>query len=257
VGILKGKRLNATKAYGPLLPTKYQRRLIIFYDILGWRSHIAKAGKEPNSIGQLRRVILAHKRLMAQVSEDMQATTFSDNVIISRALNDEGVPRLLRAVAVIQVASALSGMFIRGGICIGSIFHDTEVVFGPGLNRAYHLESTVAIYPRVILDKPVVKKYGQQIKSFCGLEKGIYFLDPFRLSFMERHFGSRGEDVLIHILSRLKPDLNRPLGHWEAAKILWLVERIARELVKKSAYKNAIGTRVRNLKKAMRRSNML
>lgn len=44
-------------------------------------------------------------------------------------------------------------MLIRGGITIGKIIHNEEMVFGPGINRAYELESKYAIYPRIIFDQ--------------------------------------------------------------------------------------------------------
>ena len=37
----------------------------------------------------------------------------------------------------------------RGGVAIGDIYHDDEAVFGPGLVRAYDIESNVAKFPRI------------------------------------------------------------------------------------------------------------
>ncbi len=38
----------------------YERRVVIFCDVLGWRAHIACAGADPEEIGDLRRLILQH-----------------------------------------------------------------------------------------------------------------------------------------------------------------------------------------------------
>jgi len=48
------------------------------------------------------------------------------------------------------------GFIIRGAITIGDLYHDERIVFGPALNQAYEIESTIANYPRVIVDKRIV-----------------------------------------------------------------------------------------------------
>jgi hypothetical protein len=37
---------------------QYDRRVILFYDVLGWRNEIEIAGKQSEKIGDLRRLIL-------------------------------------------------------------------------------------------------------------------------------------------------------------------------------------------------------
>src|SRR5438105_2934099 len=40
----------------------YERRLVIFYDVLGWRNHINAADGDIEKIGDLRRLILQSHR---------------------------------------------------------------------------------------------------------------------------------------------------------------------------------------------------
>jgi hypothetical protein len=47
------------------------------------------------------------------------------------------------------------GLLIRGGITIGKLYHSNGVVFGEGMVDAYRLESSVAIYPRVVISPRV------------------------------------------------------------------------------------------------------
>ena len=42
----------------------YERRVVIFYDILDWRNHIKKAGNDLEKIGELRRLVLLHSRML-------------------------------------------------------------------------------------------------------------------------------------------------------------------------------------------------
>lgn len=53
------------------------------------------------------------------------------------------------------------GCLVRGGITIGHLAHDNQIVLGPGLIEAYHLESKIAKWPRVILSEAAVKYFGQ------------------------------------------------------------------------------------------------
>jgi hypothetical protein len=40
----------------------YERRVVAFYDVLGWRSHIKRAGNKTADISLLRRLILKTAR---------------------------------------------------------------------------------------------------------------------------------------------------------------------------------------------------
>jgi hypothetical protein len=90
----------------------YQRRLVIFYDVLGWRNHIKAAGSNSEKIGNLRRLILrSHRSLRLRYPQfNMKISTFSDNIVITQAINDT-TPRLLTLMAFqqIAVAAALPG----------------------------------------------------------------------------------------------------------------------------------------------------
>jgi len=47
------------------------------------------------------------------------------------------------------------GVFVRRGISIGPLYHDTNVVFGPALVEAYKLESRIAKFPRILVSDQV------------------------------------------------------------------------------------------------------
>jgi hypothetical protein len=125
----------------------YQRRVVVFYDFLGWQNHIDEAGGAPANLGLLRRMILRHKRMLGVKTDlEIRSSTFSDNVVITQAAGEK-TQMLMQHLANVQLGSALVGFLVRGGITVGNVVHDNEVVFGPGLNRAYHLESKIAKYP--------------------------------------------------------------------------------------------------------------
>jgi hypothetical protein len=168
----------------------YERKVVVFYDVLGWRNHILSAGSAPPKIGSLRRLILQHVRSLPLRSNlDLTISTFSDNIVISQPVCGE-TPLLIMQLAMLQIAAAMSGFLLRGGVTIGDLFHDRECVFGPGLNRAYELESKTAYYPRFVLDSDVAKEFGN-IGDIAVRDGDVLFLDPFRLGFMDYLRGSR------------------------------------------------------------------
>jgi hypothetical protein len=231
----------------------YERRVVIFYDVLGWRSHIGWAGTNPGRIGDLRRLILQHSRTMRlRTHLEVRVSTFSDNVVITQAVSEK-TWMLVAQMALFQVASAINGFLLRGGITIGPVVHDDEAVFGPALNRAYELESQIAKFPRFVLDPACIAELGN-LGDLRIEEDGVHFLDPFRLEFIE--YIKRGElavsgdalraaglpftkpsamdfgndQVLELMLHSLKPQIKAPLTDKDWEKIAWLYDRLADQL---------------------------
>src|SRR4029077_13762190 len=86
-----------------------------------------------------------------------------------------------------QLSMALDGILIRGAICVGDLFAESEesIVFGPALVKAYRLESEYAIYPRIVIDRDVIwdaeeRGYIASWHDYCLQgEDGVYFVDYF------------------------------------------------------------------------------
>jgi hypothetical protein len=232
--------------------TPYEKRVVAFYDILGWRSHIVAAASDPSKIGELRRIILLHSRIVRLPTEEpVQVSTFSDNIVLS-IRPSKFVPYFLQALAMFQLMSANRGFLLRGGVSIGGLVHDSEVVFGPGLVKAYDLESQVAQFPRIVIDAELMTGYGE-LKGFNSFEDGIHFLDPFTVStvrfFLQSGSGPRPPNrelglpshnqslkqvrpdmFLSNILEQLKVHMRSPLLDRDWIKIAWLYDRIAKQL---------------------------
>jgi hypothetical protein len=234
----------------------YERRVVIFYDVLGWRNQISRAGNDREQIGNLRRLILQHVRTMRlRMNWNISVSTFSDNVVISQPICAETVA-LIAHIAITQIASAMKGFLLRGGITIGDIVHDDEAVFGPGLNRAYELESKIAKYPRFVIDRDALPYLGN-LGELPIDESGIVFLDPFRLEFIEYVRGGRpavsrddlleaglpypkdgrslldmasNDQVLTVILDSIKPQIRAPIEDNVYEKLAWLYNRLAPQL---------------------------
>jgi hypothetical protein len=165
---------------------KYERRVVAFYDVMGWRSKIEAAGADIEKITMLKNVI----RLFSTTPDqdkypfDYRQSTFSDNHVVSSLVSQQSVFNLLLRLSFTQILSAYLGFFVRGGVTIGDIVHDEHVVFGAALNRAYHLESKIADKPRIVLDPECMEPLGGAagLGSFVATEDGITFLNPWTQS---------------------------------------------------------------------------
>jgi hypothetical protein len=230
----------------------YERRVVVFYDFLGWQSHIDHAGEDPKKLGLLRRMLLRHPRMLG-VKEDLEIrySTFSDNVVITQKVGPK-TQMLIQQLANFQLGAALPGFLLRGGITIGDIVHDDEVVFGPGLNRAYYLESKVAKFPRLVLDSLVRKEFGD-LGGLPVEEDDVCFLDPFRLEYCEHLRRAKMEDteavanaglpipqgkfkdfsnddILCMIIESLNEQFQKPTTDEVFAKLAWIYDRIAKQV---------------------------
>jgi hypothetical protein len=121
---------------------EYDQSLVTYVDILGFKDLIAR-----RDATHVKNVLLY---LTRRVSGDppevtalfgLQTIYFSD--LIVRTVPLQGGTKVgnsigtlffeLRKVANAQRALAARGTFIRGGIVVGNVYHDGEMIFGPGL----------------------------------------------------------------------------------------------------------------------------
>jgi hypothetical protein len=238
----------------------YERRVVVFYDVLGWRARIAEAGTDPVKIGELRRIILGSTRITRLSAEDfsesdIRISSFSDNIVVSVPVSQLGLYQLLGSVGCLVLAAASNGFLVRGGVTIGDVVHDSECVFGPGLNRAYELESTVAKLPRVVIDEVVLMDV-DKLPFFVQRDDGILYIDPFTREFMklsasmEEPIAKESQErsglpitddglfyskvapreILRTCLEGLKPYLKKPLADKDHDRFAWLYDRVAKQL---------------------------
>jgi hypothetical protein len=94
---------------------------------------------------------------------------FSDNLVVSLPVPHE--PKfsdiidadicliIIQEIVAEMCEAALGlGLLVRGGVAVGSLYHNGGVVFGRALVEAYELESRDAIYPRVVVAPTVLKR---------------------------------------------------------------------------------------------------
>ena len=219
-----------------IVKPKYERRIVCFFDILGWKDHIDRAGDDPEELERLALFpsIMTSELVKEKSSSTHRLTAFSDCVVVSCLESQTDLMNYIQGLSKIFLAAATYGLFMRAGVTIDNIYHDDRIVFGPALNRAHYLEST-GDYPRIILDDsiPVLRdfKYAKRSGEVVFVEAFEYLLETE--TFTDIEFCSVLEVVKANIerslveLRRQPAQIKPPRGisSTPAQKMAWLEER--------------------------------
>lgn len=151
----------------------------------------------------------------------IETKIFSDNIVMAIPLDSdhdiEGIICLLKFVAIFQHYAAIqSNWLIRGGVTIGELFIDKLLVWGSGLVRAYKLEDSIAIFPRIVIDRNVLEIIGSDSFFFCQDIDGQFFLNF--LNFMD-YRDSENNDNFIETIQKsfvgLLSEIKKPNGGYD------------------------------------------
>jgi hypothetical protein len=154
----------------------YEDRLIAYMDILGWQDAISRLKpeklvealdlihKQPRNFSEdkRKRLIEFGKQPGVQINQGYlknRAAAFSDNIAVSQPMSFGTRIFSIRrtCLRLLQL-----GFLTRGAVCVGRLYHEDNVIFGPALNRAHAIEQGEAIYPRIVCDDPVVEMLKDQ-----------------------------------------------------------------------------------------------
>lgn len=138
--------------------TAYENCTIAYLDILGF-SELVRSHK----VDIILRAMRIIRERLRQIDEfphsPLRHTMFSDTIIFSAELTDEGIVALIHNVAYLTAALLLKGIFCRGAITKGQLYHRGATIFGPALIDAYRLESQLAIYPRILVSYELADRF--------------------------------------------------------------------------------------------------
>ena len=128
----------------------YDKRIILFLDILGFRTLI-NAGREAELLEVLKIPAELQSTWPYDGTTNMRLTAFSDSIVISDRVGDDDFPyqRLVYYASYLTWKFLARGILIRGGFAVGPLHHEQNIIFGPAMVEAYQLESEFAIYPRI------------------------------------------------------------------------------------------------------------
>lgn len=159
------------------MPTahEYRDRYCAFVDILGFRQLIEQLGASTASFealhSLLRRIHGANSGAAIDTDgTDFRAQSISDAVAISTTVSAVGLDKLFQTLQSLSLDLLSEGYFVRGAVVRAPLYHDDQTVFGEALVKAYHFESEVAKYPRIV----VTREVREDMISYIAQAKGIY-----------------------------------------------------------------------------------
>jgi len=183
---------------------KYSRYAVTFFDILGFRSLVIN--KDPFGVVRaLEGLIWFQESVTAQSGTSVEFVAFSDSVVRARSIPVNADPATLADIleaelldlAKAQVNSTLNRIWVRGGLCIGDLYINGNIVFGPALVKAYELESTIAKYPRIVVENETLRFLNVQTHKsrldalLQQADDGVWFIRyPSALYIQAEHDGA-------------------------------------------------------------------
>ena len=169
-------------------PTKYSHRVIAFIDVLGFGALVDSTSNSPpkSQAKTLKRISDAILWALEELDEfhtplsDVVFTQFSDSFVLSCDAGQNSFALHDFTIAALSIIDCFLGsqLLLRGGITQGDLIHDDKLLFGPAMNRAYHLESKMARVPRIIMDPDL-----PQLQDFSAF-KNLLARDDDQLLFV-------------------------------------------------------------------------
>lgn len=184
--------------------------LCAFLDILGYKNIIKTSNLDQNikNIEKIKEIFKYHSSLKNNHEDYFwKAKTFSDNIYLESKIkehpiftkgiaNESNIAYLLEELAHYQRNMYIEcEFFVRGGIVIGDVYSDEDIIYGKGIIDAVE-EEKKAIYPRIVIAEKLLsvieenrKCYGKEYWGddiILQSEDGKYFLNYLNFEEIDR-----------------------------------------------------------------------
>lgn len=177
---------------------KTENYIVAFIDVLGAKEMIKK-----DADGSLNTIHSVYEKALKMYKNNfssrwkIEISIFSDNIVVARRNHSKSTLRqdfriLQMMVAIIQGNFLISNVLVRGGIAYGKFFFDDVMIWGDALTRAYLLENSVAIYPRIVIDSELIEQLqyfnSQKDNSEFWLRQdtdGIFYVDYWQEKYLK------------------------------------------------------------------------
>ena len=155
-------------------PIAYERRVCAFIDIMGFAGLVDSSESRPDLVVEISRV-LEEVRAASPIGRGTRnrGVVFSDSIVLSSEVEPAAIWSLLMSTAIVSINLAALGVLARGGISLGSLVHSESQVFGPAMVSAYRLESSVALYPRVVVQKELEPQLEAFVDPYASRERPL------------------------------------------------------------------------------------
>jgi hypothetical protein len=192
---------------------RYEERYCAFVDILGFSELLNTIRDSKTRQTRAARFALVRSLLRAVHSPPagpraaetgFRAQSISDAVAVSVHNNKFGLLLLFNSIETMALDLLAQGFFVRGAIVKGPLYHDDTMVFGEALMHAFHLENTVARYPRIVVARTVA----EDVQTYA-LHKGMTETEmPHVHLFEDRVRQAEDGPMYLNVLRRIRLGLD-------------------------------------------------
>lgn len=236
---------------------EYEERYVAFIDILGFKNLVKDAEQDSTLLEKLVSILQGYEEYLKSSEEIdtigqctpnkfllnmFRIVSFSDCVVISTKNDITGLVLITTLITLMYNKLLYRGIFTRGALSKGKLIHTPSIVLGAGLNNVVEFEKTAAIYPRILIDEPVLKDIRfyferQQVAgpNLCRKDfDGLYHLDLLHKKVIEMNSHTKGpkleeEEKCNEYMVNIKQEIEKALAKHPhdlaiKAKIRWLAQ---------------------------------
>lgn len=170
-----------------------RRYIVAWIDILGFKEQIRDARTTEEFQAVFRRLRMVHDEFdhasgSTEPGQEERNTqlgrriiALSDGLVIVQNLEEDSplsemlsfsdqVGYFLGFIQLAHARCAASGIFLRGGISVGDFWFEHDVLLSPALVRAYEIETRLARYPVILLERSLADEVEAR-KTESGYEE--------------------------------------------------------------------------------------
>jgi hypothetical protein len=151
-------------------------------DVLAYRHHLEWDRNSGNLAFQEQ--LSTALSVFDEVNDAVYRVQAISDTIILTCLDHAHFPEFLEILRTVFVAFLEQRLFVRGGIAYSRHFQSGRLTYSHAIARAYELETTLAVYPRIVLDDNIIEMYkvGSNLptienRGLLCAENGVYFLN--------------------------------------------------------------------------------
>ena len=225
---------------------EYKQNYVAFLDIMGFKSLLSESScDEVYSIFEIlhkkSRTSLNFNFVQIKAYDHIYHTILSDSIVLYIESDiDDAFAALLDVCYRLQLSLANRDkpILLRGGISIGELFYENDIIYGEGLTKAYLLESNLAKYPRIIFSGDILKlgiSNAKHMYRFLKCVIPIYKLDDdsfYILDYLLADYLNTNDKI--KYFDRLQETcdyyLNKEINYSLREKYIWLQKNIKRAI---------------------------
>jgi hypothetical protein len=165
----------------------YREKYVAFLDLMGFKPSIDRTQYNSTAHKKIHDTLAVLKDTLYNGGRSgAQFTYFSDCIVFTTDRTYSGFADILHGIEVVTNNMLNLNFLVRGGLVVGNVYHDQNLVYGPALNQAYEIERNEAVFPMTTASREVLEDAKKYSPQFCKEvlhqdERGQYFVHYLRV----------------------------------------------------------------------------